>query len=126
MNRDLMIKLLCAAISDDGRAVADDSGCTSMAQARLEVTANEHPFQIGENYMIETVTKFFTGKLVAVMDKEIVLEDACWVAQTGRYSEAFVTGFAETEPLPEGFEIIGRGSVVSARILKIALPRSVK
>ena len=88
--------------------------------------SRDHPYQIGETYLVETVTQFYTGTLTAVLDQELVLENASWIAQTGRYNEAFKTGFDEVEPLPDGFEIIGRGSIVSARILKIELPRSVR
>ena len=43
-----------------------------------------HPFEIGVLYMIRTVTMIQTGRLVSVCPQELVLEDAAWIADTGR------------------------------------------
>lgn len=85
-----------------------------------------HPYKIGENYLIRTVTMIDTGRLVAVTDGELVLEEACWIADTGRWMQALRScEFSEVEPFPEGEVIINRGSVIDA--VKIpSLPRSQK
>lgn len=63
-------------------------------------------FIVGRDYLIRTVTHYYTGRLVWVGDKEIVIEDATWVADTGRFNEN------EVEPYPKGmFIIVGRGSI---------------
>ena len=70
--------------------------------------------EIGECYFIRTVTHYFTGRLIWVGDKELVLEEACWIADTGRFNE-FIAGKTvnESEPFPEKSEvIIGRGSII--------------
>lgn len=55
------------------------------------------------------------GRLVAVGEHELVLEDASWIADTGRFSDALKTcEFNEVEPFPDGRVIIGRGSVIDA------------
>ncbi len=83
-------------------------------------------WEIGENYLIRTVTMTDTGKLVEVGEHELVLEDAAWIADTGRFSDALKSGtFSEVEPFPEGKLIIGRGSIVDAVKIK-TLPRKQK
>jgi len=72
-------------------------------------------WRIGANYLIRTVTMIDTGRLVAVTEHELVLEDAAWIADTGRFTDALTTGtFREVEPFPRGRVIIGRGAIVDA------------
>ena len=76
-------------------------------------------WEIGQTYLIRTVTMIDTGVLVAVTGQELVLEDAAWIADTGRFSDALKSlQFKEVEPFPDGRVIIGRGSVIDA--VKIA------
>lgn len=87
-------------------------------QSLLKVSSSEvgHPYKIGRNYFIRTVTHHFTGKLVKVTAKELVLESAAWIADDGRFYDALKTGkLSEIEPFPEGLEvIIDRGSLIDA------------
>jgi hypothetical protein len=90
-------------------------------------TSKSHPYKIGGNYLFRTVTMIQTGRLVEVGDQELVLEDAAWIADTGRFSESLIKcEFNEVEPFPEGQVIIGRGSIIDAVLLKGNLPRSLK
>lgn len=75
-----------------------------------------HPFEVGKNYFIRTVTHHHTGKLVAVFPTELVLENACWIADDGRFTQALQKGeFNEVETFPTGaLVIVGRGSIVDA------------
>lgn len=84
------------------------------------------PWLIGKNYLIRTVTMTDTGRLVAVTDKELVLEDAAWVADTGRFSNALLSGnFEEVEPFPAGRVILNRSCIIEG--VEIAhLPRTQK
>lgn len=87
----------------------------------------EHVYKIGKPYLIRTVTHYYTGKLVAVTDQELLLEDAAWIADTGRFADAVRGGsFLEVEPFPDGEVIIGRGSIIDACAVPFALPRSQK
>ncbi len=85
--------------------------------------SSNHPYQIGASYFIRTVTHYYTGRLVAVYENEIVLEDAAWIPDTGRYSNLFKTGRPEeVEPLDEPI-IIGRKAIIDCNPWKFALPR---
>ncbi len=69
-----------------------------------------------------------TGRLVAVFPSELVLEDAAWIADTGRYAD-FLSGKIEpneVEPFPKGKTIIGRGSLIDAARFQKELPLSQK
>ena len=76
-------------------------------------------WKIGETYLIRTVTMIDTGKLVAITNQELVLEDAAWIADTGRFSDALKKAeFNEVEPFPDGEIIVGRGSIIDAVKIK--------
>jgi hypothetical protein len=88
--------------------------------------APAHAWEIGNNYLIRTVTMIDSGRLVAVTEHELVLEDAAWIADTGRFADAVDKAeFGEVEPFPDGRVIIGRGSVIDAVVIK-KLSRSQK
>ena len=87
-----------------------------------------HPFEIGKNYIVRTVTMIYTGRLVAVHPNELVLVNAAWIPETERYMDFVATGkVKECEPYPEGKHVpIGRGGMMDAVILDAPLPRSQK
>lgn len=88
--------------------------------------ATNHPYNIGKNYLIRTVTMIDAGKLVAVTDQELVLENASWIADTGRWADALkLCSFNEVEPFPEGRVIVGRAAVIDAVEID-TVPRSPK
>lgn len=87
----------------------------------------DHPYTIGANYFIRAIPFHYTGRLVEVYDKELVIEDAAWIADDGRFMQAVETGsFSEVEPFPDGPVIIGRATITDAKIIPFALPRSQK
>lgn len=86
-----------------------------------------HPFQIGKGYFIRTITHHFTGRLIAVYPSELVIEDAAWIADDGRFKDAVAEGkFNEVEPFPDGPVVIGRNSIIDACVIETKLPRSQK
>lgn len=85
------------------------------------------PYKIGSNYFIRTVTYHHCGRLVGVTPTELVLENAAWIADSGRFTQALESGdFSEVEMFPKGeLVIIGRGAVVDAVKVE-SLPTSQK
>lgn len=80
-----------------------------------EALKDDLVWEIGKNYLIRTVTMIDTGRLVAVTPQELILEDAAWIADTGRFAQAVAKAeFGEVEPFPSGRVIIGRGAIVDA------------
>jgi len=77
------------------------------------------PYEIGANYFIRSVTHHYTGRLVSVGDKELVLVNAAWIADDGRFMQAVASGeFNEVEPYPANQRVIvGRGAVLDAVVI---------
>ena len=77
--------------------------------------------------LIRTVTHYLTGRVVDVTSQEIVLEDAAWIASTGRFEQALRTGeLDEVEPFPSGRVIVGRGAIIDCAAWSHDLPLAVK
>ena len=83
-------------------------------------TKNVGVWKIGKNYFIRTVTMNLMGKLVNVTDKELVLEQASWIADTGRFSnfikECKQNSSLEVEPYGDEQVIVSRGALIDATI----------
>ena len=92
----------------------------------LLATNQSHSIKVGVAYLIRTVTMTYTGRVVTVTDTDIVLADAAWVADTGRYYDALRDGkLAEVEPYPDRV-IVSRGALVDCAPWGHALPRAQK
>ncbi|HET8686453.1 MAG TPA: hypothetical protein VFM18_07290 [Methanosarcina sp.] len=71
------------------------------------------PFEIGAVYLIRTVTMIQVGRVVAASKQWVMMEDAAWVADTGRFSDALKKWqFNEVEPFPDGLVGVSCGSIV--------------
>jgi hypothetical protein len=73
-------------------------------------------FEIGKCYLIRTVTYFQLGRLIGFgnRNQELILENASWIADTGRFTQAMQTGdFLEVEMF-HGKVIVNRGAIVDA------------
>ena len=53
----------------------------------LNLNKDDTAFERGRSYLIRTVTLYYTGKIKRITSKELVLEDAAWIPDTGRFSE---------------------------------------
>lgn len=94
-------------------------------KAAAAASANSF-LQVGQNYLIRTVTLYYTGRLAAASDSELVLEDAAWIADTDRFSTALKTGVLnEVEPFSDPV-IVSRGAIVDATAWRHPLPREQK
>ena len=76
---------------------------------------NFQPFEIGGIYLIRTVTMIDTGRVIAASPQWIILEDAAWIADTGRFGDALKKcEFNEVEPFPDGRVILNATAVIDA------------
>ena len=87
--------------------------------------ADDSHWQVGECYFIRAVTHHYTGRLVKVTPMELVLVDAAWIADSGRFAQCIANGtLSEVEPYPDGQEVVvGRGALVDATLWQHPLPR---
>lgn len=84
------------------------------------------PLRIGNPVFIRTVTHYYTGRVVGLSETEILLDEAAWIADTGRFSEALKSGsLNEVEPFA-GVVSIGRGSLIDATDWVHQLPLAVR
>lgn len=95
-------------------------------QKVIELNGEESLWEIGKNYLIRTVTMIQLGKLKRVTDKELLLSDACWVADTGRFSEALEKGTLKEVEMFQRDVIVNRGAIVDATEWLTDLPKTTK
>jgi hypothetical protein len=88
---------------------------------------NSHPYQVGDKYFVRTVTHHYTGQLEQVSEHELVLSQAAWVADDGKFSAAVSSGnFNEVEMYPACQKvIIGRAAILDAVMIPV-LPTQTK
>jgi hypothetical protein len=78
---------------------------------------------IGKNVFVRTVTHYYTGRLASV-EGFLHLEDAAWIADTGRFADALSTGkLSEIEPFPADCWV-SAGAVIDVSEWRHDLPRT--
>jgi len=83
-------------------------------------------FEIGKKYFIRTATYHVVGQLDEIYTKELVLSSASWIADSGRFNAALVSGiFEEIEPFVNDV-IVSRGGIIDATEWWHELPSKVK
>lgn len=90
-----------------------------------ENSPTDKVWTVGKKYFIRTVTMHTVGELILVTDKELVLKNASWVADSGRFNNALKTGeLEEVEPFVNDV-IVNRSSLIDATIWDHDLPNQV-
>ena len=98
----------------------------SELKSLLSQHSPSHSFVLGECYLIRTVTLYYTGRVTSITDSDLVLSDAAWIADTGRFAEALKSGtLNEVEPFIDPV-IVPRGVIIDATKWGHALPRATK
>ena len=81
---------------------------------------------IGKAVFVRAVTHYYTGRLVGIVDNALVLDDAAWIADTGRFAAALGSAsLGEVEPYP-GRVYVNWGAGVDICEWTHALPRETK
>ncbi len=92
-----------------------------MLQFNTDPTEALTPFVVGNNYFFRLATYHCIGNIVSIVGKFIVLKDACWVADSGRFMQALQKGnLSEVEPT--GDMVINIDFIADAFPWKHALP----
>jgi hypothetical protein len=77
----------------------------------------ESAFLVGEKYFIRTATYHVTGQIIKITPSELVLSDAAWIADSGRFSNALKTcSFLEVEPYHNPV-IVSRLAIIDATVI---------
>lgn len=88
----------------------------------------ETPFEIGQVYLIRTVTMMHIGKVKEIIGDFIILEQDSWIADSGRFHDALKYGveiLSEVEPYLDDVGV-GVGSIVDFTVWKHDLPKEQK
>lgn len=81
---------------------------------------------VGSKVIIRTVTLYYVGRIAAVDAGWIALDEASWVADTGRWAQALKKGtLNEVEPYPAGC-VVSVGAIVDVSPWAHDLPTAVK
>jgi hypothetical protein len=84
------------------------------------------PLAVENNVLIRTVTHYFTGKISEINPSHLVLENAAWIADTGRFSDALTSGMLkEVEPFKDPVAIM-IGGIIDATTWSHDLPNKQK
>ena len=88
------------------------------------------PFKIGTAYLFRTIGYHWLGRVTAITGKFLTLDDATWVADTGRFNEALLGKLAELpqselEPSPRPVHI-NADHITDAVEYPYQLPKGVK
>jgi hypothetical protein len=110
------------------------SGKITMQQALLSAASNTkssdahilwHKYA-DKNVFVRTVTHHYTGKLTHLSDGFMVLSNAAWIADDGRFNECLAKGTPnEVEPYPAE-ACVAIGAIVDICHWGHELPRTVK
>lgn len=93
---------------------------------KIKYEKMEVPFKVGSAYFIRTVTYFATGRVKSIVGNFLVLEDAAWIADSGRFREAIMKGtLSEVEPV-EVDMFLNVNSITDAFVWSHKLPRDQK
>ena len=101
-----------------------------LSEEKKKVISKEKYWEIGSNYLIRTVTHIQVGRLIDITEKEFVLENASWVADTGRFHDMLKDGLesldsSEIEPFMD-IVIVNRDSLIDATPYMHKLPKTQK
>ena len=99
-----------------------------IVKALLEDSAanSDIPFSVGDKVFIRTVTHHLTGKIKKVVGTFLVLSDAAWIADDGRFMNCIEDGVLnEVEPVTCDVRV-NTDSIVDAYEWRHALPRTQK
>jgi len=82
-------------------------------------------YQIGEDYVLRTVTMIYLGKMKQETEDALILEDCAWIPETSRWSD-FLQGKKpnEMEPYSEDV-IVYKGALLDATVMKKKIKREI-
>lgn len=80
----------------------DAARCAAVDYFEEHGEAWMNPFQVGETYLIQTVTLYYVGRVRRNVGAFVELEDASWVHWTGRLSRLVEFGRFDHAGWPDG------------------------
>ena len=126
LTMDQVRELAAEALNARNRPAHEAPDAAGSGDVDFQIYA--HPYKEGSAYLIRTVTMILTGRVTAVYNSELVLDDPAWIADTGRWHQ-LVQGdqsvLGEVEPGP-GPVFVNRDSIIDVWPWTGPLPREAK
>jgi len=92
----------------------------------IQLDGTECEYEIGKSYLVRTVTMIQLGRVKSITSRSLILEKACWVADTGRFSEALSTGELNEVEMFVNDVIVSFGGIIDATEWTNDLPTKTK
>jgi hypothetical protein len=87
---------------------------------------DELPYKVGDKWLFRSVTHIDVGRITEVYKTCLVIEDASWIADTGRFHNCLKDGsFSEVEPYPTK-AVVHFGALVNSAPWDHDLPKDQK
>jgi hypothetical protein len=85
------------------------------------------PFEVGKTYLIRTITMIDVGRVTKIVGNFLIMDDASWIADTGRWFDCLrrTDVFIEVEPFAHPL-IINTQSIIDATLWPYQLPTEAK
>jgi hypothetical protein len=100
MYSDILAKVVSGEMTLKSAVEAAGALAVSVVSAEPS-SSNNFQFLVGKKVFIRTVSYHYTGKVKSANKDFIVLQDAAWVADSGRFAAALSKGsLSEVEPYP--------------------------
>lgn len=91
-----------------------------------DVEQAEMPWSVGDKVFLRTVTHHLTGRVKKIVGKFLVLEEAAWIADNGRFMQFIEDGtVSEVEPVTCEV-IVNTDSLIDGYEWRHPLPRQQK
>lgn len=87
---------------------------------------SRNPIHVGNQVLIRTTTVYDLGRIVEITPMEIVLSDASWVADTGRFSDCLARGTLSVVEVFAHEVAVARSSIVDVTLWPHELPTTSK
>lgn len=80
---------------------------------RRGLASTAWPWEVGQAILIRSVTYHWVGRLAEIGPDYLLLEEASWVADSGRFGQAIASGFSQQAEV----EYVGKALVMRAGII---------
>jgi hypothetical protein len=122
MARQKQLNLRDALEEEDNDKIA-----TAIENLVGNADAIDHPFEKGKSYLVRTVTMVDVGRVTKVTKHFIVMDQASWIADTGRFTECLKKPdeFKEVEPFAHEI-YINLDAIIDATPWPYTLPTAPK
>ena len=114
-----------SCVTEGGGLIVLDAEDRATVAREMARAAMDHAYPVGSKIFLRTDNGYYTGRLIRVTARELVLEDAAWLAGYVRHTARLETAEVKSvEPWPDPV-IFSRDAVLDCTLWRHELPRNV-